>query len=398
MPIHPYRTLTPEAMQLLSDIFRLIVREIRTTEDKEKLAPGEMGISYEEGCFYIRNPHTGELFSPNSLSFLNQILEKYDPVTNIFNADKVSGVRFYSDIKQLDQLEIDLTADSVVRQMEYPSILMSKIEYENYETMGFPSELGMMMVYKISPETVYATYYDYRTYTSYIGKYNPFTHYLEGWVTTGNNLGSWFVETIGGGSSTRIEVDMTIDDFSIITAHVTEDIDPNATLQVNDMEYLPLIDVNGEPISTTISANNIIMLLYDKQRNAWVVNGNTESIINTIINVVNDRLTETINRVNILENQLTEKVNELYSYINTELKKPGTIVTSYYVFTASIATDTVNRVENYVHGLDKLVVLYNQTIISQSDYTIASDGSIQFKFTIPKDDKVEFIVIKQVLR
>ena len=399
MPITPYRTLTPEEMILLSNIFRVMLREIKTDEDKELLAPGEMGISYTEGCLYARNPHTGELFSPNSLGFMNQILNKYDHVNNIFNADKVSNIRFYSDIAQLDQVGIDLTADTVIRQMEYPSILMSKIEYENYEMMGFPSELGMIMVYKVSPETVYATYYDYRTYTSYYGKYNPFTHYLEGWVVSGNNMGSFYVETIGGGDKTNIEVDMTIDDFSVITARVTEDLNPGATLQVNDLPYLPLITANGDPISSTITANNIIMLIYDKHRNSWIVNGNTDSTVTTIITIVNERLTEVINQVTHLEKHVEERFNEMQTYIDNKFKEPGTIITSTYKFTAINAVDTVSAVENYVPGLDKLIVNYNQTILRETDdYIVDTDGSIQFKFTIPAGDSVLFIVIKQVLR
>ena len=51
--------ITEEQMKLLAGIFRIIVKEIRSDEDKEKLAPGELGISYIEGTLYIRNPHTG---------------------------------------------------------------------------------------------------------------------------------------------------------------------------------------------------------------------------------------------------------------------------------------------------------------------------------------------------
>ena len=80
--------LTPFQMELLSNIFRVMIKEIVTDEDKEKLAPGEMGINYKEGSFYIRNPHTGELFTPNSLSHLNQILSKYEDTTNLLNADR----------------------------------------------------------------------------------------------------------------------------------------------------------------------------------------------------------------------------------------------------------------------------------------------------------------------
>ena len=52
-------TMDATAMSYLAKIFRLIAKEIRTDEDKEKLAPGEIGISYIENTFYIRNPHTG---------------------------------------------------------------------------------------------------------------------------------------------------------------------------------------------------------------------------------------------------------------------------------------------------------------------------------------------------
>ena len=58
----PTRTLTKYQMELLSDIFRLILKEIKVDEDKEKLAPGEVGISYTNGCFYVKNPYTGEDF------------------------------------------------------------------------------------------------------------------------------------------------------------------------------------------------------------------------------------------------------------------------------------------------------------------------------------------------
>ena len=84
-------TFTDADYALLSRIFRLIIQEIRTEEDKEKLAPGELGINYKEGAFYIRNPHNGKLFSPNSLEYIKQILEKFEPGTNIFNADRLSG-------------------------------------------------------------------------------------------------------------------------------------------------------------------------------------------------------------------------------------------------------------------------------------------------------------------
>ena len=146
------RTLTPYQMELLSDIFRLILKEIKTDEDKERLAPGEVGVSYRNGCFYVRNPYTGELFSPNSLDHITQILSKYDEGTNILNADKVSGIKVYSSISQIPQLGLSsMTADTIIRQMEYPSILFSEIDQTSPQNFGFPGKHGILNVVNLNP-------------------------------------------------------------------------------------------------------------------------------------------------------------------------------------------------------------------------------------------------------
>ena len=231
--------MTEWEMKLLSDIFRVILKEITCDEDKEKLAPGEMGINYDEGSLYVRD--------------------------NILNADRVSGVRFYSSISQLDQLGISLSADSIVRQMEYPSVLMASVEYENYDKLGFPSESGTMLVYKVDPEFVTATFYDNRSYMLYNGKYNSFTHVLEGWSVS-SGFDSDFIETEGGGDNATIRSDKVLKDLDLVVVRVTEALNPGATIAYNDSAPMPIILPNGNPLQATIGANNIIMLLYDEQK------------------------------------------------------------------------------------------------------------------------------------
>ena len=166
------RQMTPEQMALLADIFRVLVKEIRSDEDKEKLAPGELGISYVEGCFYIKDPYTGELFSPNSVQMIKQIMNNYNPVTGEFNADRVNHIRFYTNISQLTQIGISLDADTIIRQMTIPSVLYAPITYENYDKLMFPSEKGLMTVVKISEEFVRCSYSDLANHVEYDGIYN----------------------------------------------------------------------------------------------------------------------------------------------------------------------------------------------------------------------------------
>lgn len=393
------RTLTPYQMQLLSDIFRIICKEIRTDEDKEKLAPGEIGISYIEGCFYIKNPYTGELFSPNSIEHIQKILSKYDPYTNLLNADRISGIRFYSSLSQLEQLGIEMTADTIIRQMEYPSILMAGINYENYQVMGFPGERGIMIVHKIDPETVMASFYDYRTYTSYDGKYNPVTHYLEGWSASGGSADSEYTESEGGGDSTIVKVDKEIQDLSVITVRITETLNPGATITVNDLPPMPFLNADGTPYEGILAANNIIMLVYDKARSGWMIVRSTESTISALIDMVNSRLSSTIDSLNHHIQDTTAKFKEVYSYINTELAKPGTIVTKTSTFTPEFSTDTVNTIADFVYGVDKLIINYNQTILREEiDYIVEKTGGVVFTFSVPAGSTVQFIVIKQVSR
>lgn len=394
------RIMSKEQMQLLSEIFRIIAKEITCDEDKYGLAPGEIGIDYNEGCIYIRNPHTGELFSPNSISHLKQILTKYNTDKNTLNADYVSNIRFYSNISQLTQLGISLSADSIIRQMEYPAILMSPVEYENYTGLGFPSNSGMLLVHKISPEYVTASFYDNHTMSTYEGRYNPFKQYFEGWYTTTPD--TEYIETVGGGDRTSITLPENPEDMAVIAIRVTSDLNPGAEISTNGGAYLPIYNMDGTPLGTTITANNIIMLIYDKAGSRWLLANSSESSVVSVVNVLKNRVDEVTTSLNKAIADYQERVNELKRYTDSQVEtlktRPGVISEVISTWTAtSDNVDTISAITGFDAKCDKLIINYRQTILRNGlDYIIEDTGSVVFKdIRFSTGDVLQFIVLKQ---
>ena len=393
--------LTPFQMELLSNIFRVMIKEIVTDEDKEKLAPGEMGINYKEGSFYIRNPHTGELFTPNSLSHLNQILSKYEDDTNLLNADRAGGIRFYSNISQLTQLGISLTADSIIRQMEYPGILMSPVEYENYEVLGMPSNSGMILVFKASPEFVIATYYDNLTRITYQGRYNPFKQFFEGWIC--QDAPSGFITAEGDANRIKIHMENLPEDMEPITLRVPFGVNPGATISVNNQAFQPIITASGEPLESTITANNIIMLIYDDMRKSWILSNSNESTINSVITVLRERVETATADIDKAVKDYRERLDQLTKSVNDDIAalkaRPGVI--SNVTSDLTVTQDNLNMitgVTGFDHRYDKLLVNFQQTILRQGlDYTIDEEsGNLYFKnIRFNSGDVLQFIVLKQ---
>lgn len=393
-------TITEWQAKLLSDIFRIFVKEIVTDDDKAKLAPGELGINYTEGCFYIKDPYTGELFSPNSIQHIKQIMSKYDSITNILNADRISGIRYYSDISQLTQLGITLTCDSVIRQMEYPSILISKIETERYQELGFPSETGILAVNKISPEYVTVSFYDNLTLSTYNGKYNPFKQLFEGWImATGTDVD--YAETVGGGDSTKITGTEDLTDLMVISVRVSEDLNPGAKVSYNGGEYLPIINANGSYIATSVAANNIIMLIYDDSRKGWILVDGSDSSISATMEVLTTRVSSNETKINLAIKDYRERISQLSKDMESKISAlaaaPGNIISYTSTFTAVVnGTDTISVISNFIGGVDKLIVNYNQTVLREGiDYIIEGNGIQILKFALNEGDILHFIVIKQ---
>lgn len=393
--------LTPFQMELLSNIFRVMIKEIVTDEDKEKLAPGEMGINYKEGSFYIRNPHTGELFTPNSLSHLNQILSKYEDDTNLLNADRAGGIRFYSNISQLTQLGISLTADSIIRQMEYPGILMSPVEYENYEILGMPSNSGMILIFKAAPEFVIATYYDNLTRITYQGRYNPFKQFFEGWIC--QDAPSGFITAEGDANRIKIRMKNLPEDMEPITLRVPFGVNPGATISVNNQAFQPIITASGEPLGSTITANNIIMLIYDDMRKSWILSNSNESTINSVITVLRERVETATADIDKAVKDYRERLDQLTKSVNDDIAalkaRPGVI--SNVTSDLTVTQDNLNMitgVTGFDHRYDKLLVNFQQTILRQGlDYTIDEEsGNLYFKdIRFNSGDVLQFIVLKQ---
>lgn len=286
------RMLSDNQKQMLADIFRIVVKEIASDEDKENLAPGEMGISYTEGSFYIKNPYTGELFCPNSLSHLQQILAKYNPTTGKLNSDYISGVKLYTSTTQLSELGISLTADTVIRQMTTPSILISSIEYTNFSVLQYPSQSGLLAIIKLTESFVTATFYDYITNTTYDGLYNGPKHLLEGWFVRPGHGTLAETTTAGDRISATSGVVDDYHDLDIITLRVTDVINPDAFLSVNGRDYLPIIDVTGNTLASPVGANIIMMVVYDDMRKSWVYCPPTTSTQTVINRIMSDRYVE----------------------------------------------------------------------------------------------------------
>ncbi|MCM1294982.1 MAG: hypothetical protein NC311_05525 [Muribaculaceae bacterium] len=428
-PVH--NTISPEESALLASIFRLILQEIRTDEDKHKLAPGELGINYKTKTLYIRNPYTGDIFSPNSLEHLAQILTKYDYKNNILNADRVSEITFYNRLTQLDKLGIDFTPDSVIRQMHGPAILFSAVEYANYETLGWPSDSGICVAYKSDEEHVLIRYYDNRTYITYEGRYNHAKHLFEGWAIGGGSGDSIYAETIGGGDSTVVRIepyDMELQDLMIITVRVTETLNPGATIAVNSYPQMPIVTKDGEPLGTYITPNNIIMLVYDKPNSKWILLDSTESAMHVVVAVTAERLellkSETerqfieignriTNEVTAVENRFNERITalsksftEVITNVNAAWEKkfealrtaPGNIVAR--VSNVKIDSDGVKGIPiiaEFDGHVDQLVVNYNQTVLRIGVDYIITDTGIDFtdNITLMAGDEVQFVVLKQ---
>lgn len=394
------RLMTEGQMKLLSEIFRVIAKEITCDEDKYRLAPGELGIDYTEGCFYIRHPRTGELFSPNSISHVKQILSKFNTDKNTLNADYVSNIRFYSSISQLTQLGVSLSADSIIRQMEYPAILMSPVEYENYTALGFPSNSGMLLVHKISPEFVTASYYDNHSMTLYEGRYNPFKQYFEGWIT--KDYDTTYIESVGGGNRTSINLTTEPEDMSVVTVRVTSDLNPGAEISVNGGSYLPICNMDGTALGTVITANNIIMLIYDKAGNRWLLGNSSESSVVSIVNILKERVDAVTTSLNKAIADYQERISDLKKYTDKQVEvleaRPGVINEVISTWTAtSDNVDTISAVTGFDPKTDKLIINYRQTILRNGlDYIIEEAGSIVFKdIRFSSGDVLQFIVLKQ---
>lgn len=415
-------TITEEQFQWLSKIFRFIPKEINTTEDRDKLAPGELGINYKRGEIWVRNPHTGKIFCPNSVEFWKSISKKYDAANQILNADRVRGITFYTDLIELEKTKASLTPDTVIRQMWAPAILYAPVQYDNYKAMNWPSDSGMVYIVKISEEYVIIRYYADGSNLEYEGRYNQKKHLFEGWVLSNGNPDDYFSDTAGDSDHVQITLD-TPELFDLITVilHTTMDINPGADIAVNDGPAKPIIMQNGKPLDTTIAANTTIMLIYDELKDVWVMLSSTDSVTGAILRIVLERVADALKQVSDskenMEHTVDEKVKEIDERVDTKLKelsdkydkllenmsntiltRPGNLYPMISYFEAvHDATVDIETIDNFDGSVDKLLVNYGQTILREGlDYKITGNGiTLLNGMKLAATDILQFIVMKQ---
>lgn len=414
-------TLTEEQYQWLSKIFRFIPKEINTSQDRDKLAPGELGINYKTGEIWVRNPHTGKIFCPNSVEFWKSISKKYNPRTQILNADTVRGITFYTDLIELEHADTSYTPDTVIRQMWAPAILYAPVQFDNFEGLNWPSNSGMVYVVKIAEENVIIRYYADNSNLEYEGRYNRAKHLFEGWVLSSGSPDDYFSETEGGGDTTNITINNELKDLMCVIIHVTEELYPGATISVNGGDPKPIIFQNGLPLDTEIVANTTIMLIYDALRDAWILMDSTDSASAVILRIALERVADALKNVNQsvgdMEKHVQEKMDEIDRRINARLlelsekydrllenmsntiiTRPGNLVPiiSYY---EAVHDDVkvIDTIEDFDGSVDKLLVNYGQTILRNGlDYSITGNGiTLTGEFSLAVGDILQFIVMKQ---
>ncbi len=382
-----------EQLQMLSEIFRIYVKEIATNNDKEHLGPGEIGIDYTNGSIVIRNPHTGELFYPNSVEFGNMISAKYDNTTGLLNADTLNGIPLFVDIEELNYSDSGIThrdIDAIIEALPDKAILMARVLDSMYELHNLPAEDGILTIYKIidtNSTNIMISYYDSETCIKYDGKYNKYTHLFESWMITNSNImNTECYDTQLGGMSAVIHYTETpeIDDMTSITVRITNQLSPGAKLTVNGIEAKDIYNPDGSLYMREIPANTVTTFIYDKEMDGWVIVPTTRSASSVITQLFKDR------------------INSVIRFVETRFQEnavlPGRIITSSSVYTASTNNvTTIPYPTDYVAGIDKLMVNYAQTLLRQDvDYTLNENNlTLINNISLAAGDKIQFIVLKQ---
>ena len=300
--------------KMLSDIFRIMLHEITSEDDCKDLAPGEMGVDYGDGTLYIRNPHTGALFSPNNMKEINPVLEhmvpgrKYQSVKEL-NADLVNHISFYTNTVQLDKLGRSLwyTPDSLIRQMHKPAVFMGKIAIDEYRAYGWPSISCYCICFKTDEENVLIMCYDNLTHVLYSGNYDSAQHMFKGWI---NNTGIDANYCVATGDQNNIEIIIeniqVIKDLTSVMVNLPNGMNPNAKIMANnDGIWRDIVDTSGSPIGTEVGSNNSIMLIYDKVTGRWILLDPTENVTRVMLDIVQSRTYENAS-ITSIESRLDE--------------------------------------------------------------------------------------------
>ena len=322
------RTLTDAELALLSNIFRIIAREITNDDDKVKLAPGELGMDYTNGMIYVRNPHTGNLVSPNNIEGIDTILSKLDSAGHL-SAEYMNGVAFYRDVADLPTAVPSVTPDTILSHMTItPAIFIGAIESS---TAAWPSTKGVLSIYKFDAKTVEIHYFDLVNYAEYTGRYDSNVERFDGWSKT-SDAGPYVVsdET----DAYDLDLPIGIEDLSTFTMKVPNGMRAGATIALNGGTARPVVDSDGAPLAYNIGENNTIMLLYDEYYDAWVLRDAGESASLAGVDVMQRRVSalnqdvfdlaeSTTTAITNLGTQTQQKLDTLKAELEDEISGAG---------------------------------------------------------------------------
>lgn len=294
--------LNLQKIKMLSEIFRVMVNPVTAQNAKDILAPGEIGLDFNEWTFYVKNPYNNEIVTPNSIAHLKTILDKFDPDTGILNADRIKGIKFYKSVEEVGYIpNYSLTMDTIIRQMEYPSIMYCIIESENLNITKIPVDRGILYIAKFSEDEVYAHFTDPVTSAIYNGQYDTEFHVFIGWRNiNGDSANTRTIDEESVEIHDRV-IDLTLADPYVGDLHSIKmrnkiPLPPNSSISINGAEKLPIYTADGEKLASQIPADSIMIFVFDKVNSRWIYVENHSSVNDTMLFIVNNKINDLIKK------------------------------------------------------------------------------------------------------
>lgn len=400
-------------LQKFSDIFSFWIRKIKDGEE-DTVEAGELCIrplaNNEGAILYWRDPETGELITPNTLEDLEIILNHFNKEDGTMSADLIGGIRFYTNIFDLPVDDgVNLTPDTVISHMVDKSIMISPINFpDDYKVVNYPTPNGLLTITKMSNGVVRAEFTDAASSNTWTGVYNAETHEFIRWQLS-EDVNANYITLSGDPYKVRGDSDTPVTDFEVWNIKTPDfTVQPDATMQINESEYLPFIEIDGTPISESVPANSIIMVTYDSYRKSWVRLTEDRSIASQLMQIMSIRLSSQTGDLTTLINETKQFIEDTKDTMGAmkdrieELERgPARIIYTSFVIpitdenSAAISLTT----DQATVGLDIILINLEQTILQLGvDYTLdEQSNSIIFASgcELTPGYSIQIIVIKQ---
>ena len=367
--------LSETTLKKFADIFSFWIRKVEDG-DEDTIEPGELCIKPlepEGGIIYWRDPVTGKLITPNTLEDLDIILDHFDKEDGTLSADLVGGVRFYTsifDVKLGDGATY--TVDSILSYMVDKSVLISAVNQpDDYNILGWPTPSGMVNAVKISNDSLRVTFVDSETSSVYNGIYDTNRHLFIRWQID-EDFSINYAELVGDDTKVRADAFAEVKDFETWNLKTPYQLQPNVLLQLNDSDYMTIVNIDGSVLEDVIPKNSVICITYDDYRKHWLLLKQTRSITSQLLEVMGERIAistddnkEAIKDMqkDIFDFKLTvvNNINEFKTEINNTIikikneldKTLETIQNELDKDIEDIKTDVNNKIDEHVKDIDK---------------------------------------------